>query len=86
MVAGINSESRPGSNRNGGRHHLGIRNKVSALRIPLRCFADAGAKFDAVTQPLQIGAGAGFVATLRGAAIEGTGETIACPPKALQTR
>lgn len=25
MVAGINSESRPGSNRNGGRHHLGIR-------------------------------------------------------------
>lgn len=26
MVAGISSDSRPGSNRNGGRHHLGFRN------------------------------------------------------------
>ena len=57
------------------------KDKVSTLRIPLRCFADGGAKLDAVTQPLQIRAGQGFVATLRGASIEGTGETIACPPK-----
>lgn len=57
------------------------KDKLSALRIPLRCFAQAGAKFDAVTQPLQITADAGFAATLRGASIEGTGETIPCPPK-----
>ncbi len=53
---------------------------VSALKIPLRCFANGGAKFDAVTQPLQIGAGPGFIATLRSASIEGTGDTLSCPP------
>jgi hypothetical protein len=33
MVAGIISESRPGSNRNADRHHLGIRNNVTPLGI-----------------------------------------------------
>lgn len=56
--------------------------KPWTLRIPLRCFAQAGAKVDAVTQPLQLTAGPGLSIRLRSAAIEGTGETPACPPRA----
>lgn len=57
------------------------RGKVWSMRVPLRCFADAGAQVGAVTQPLQLSAPAGFVATLRSVSIEGTGDMIACPPK-----
>lgn len=38
-------------------------------RVPLRCFAEAGAKLDAVGGPLRIDAPAGFVATLRNATL-----------------
>jgi beta-glucosidase len=51
-------------------------------RIPLRCFAEAGAKLSAVGNPLLIQAGAGFVATLRNVRVaEGTGVS-ACPKAA----
>ncbi|OYU35384.1 glycoside hydrolase family 3 protein [Novosphingobium sp. PASSN1] len=51
------------------------------LRIPLRCFHEAGANFKAVSSPLRIAGGKGLVLTLRSAAIEGVGQTIPCPAK-----
>ena len=51
------------------------------LRIPLRCFKDAGADFKAVGTPLRIAGDKGLVLTLRGASIEGVGQTYACPAK-----
>ncbi|WP_292945746.1 glycoside hydrolase family 3 protein [Novosphingobium sp.] len=51
------------------------------LRIPLRCFKDAGADFKAVGTPLRIAGDKGLVLTLRGASIEGVGQTYACPAR-----
>ncbi len=51
------------------------------VRIPLRCFKDAGANFKAVGTPLRIAGEKGLVLTLRGASIEGVGQTIPCPGK-----
>jgi beta-glucosidase len=51
------------------------------LRIPLRCFHDAGGNFKAVGTPLRIAGEKGFALTLRGASIEGVGQTIPCPAK-----
>lgn len=51
------------------------------LRIPLRCFLEAGASFKAVGTPLRIAGDKGLVLTLRGASIEGVGQTIRCPAK-----
>jgi beta-glucosidase len=51
-------------------------------RIPLRCFADAGAKFDAVGSPIRMQAAKGLVATLRNVHIEATKEKASCPGKA----
>ena len=51
------------------------------LRIPLRCFKDAGADFEAVGTPLRIAGDKGLVLTLRGASIEGVGQTYACPAR-----
>ncbi|WP_298173382.1 glycoside hydrolase family 3 protein [Novosphingobium sp.] len=51
------------------------------VRIPLRCFKDAGANFKAVGTPLRIAGEKGLVLTLRGASIEGVGQTISCPGK-----
>jgi beta-glucosidase len=51
------------------------------VRIPLRCFLEAGANFKAVGTPLRIAGDKGLVLTLRGASIEGVGQTIACPVK-----
>lgn len=51
------------------------------LRIPLRCFKDAGGNFKAVGTPLRIAGEKGLVLTLRGASIEGVGQTIACPAR-----
>ena len=48
-------------------------------RIPLRCFHDAGGSFKAVGTPLKIAGDKGLVLTLRGASIEGVGQTSACP-------
>ena len=50
--------------------------------IPLRCFADAGAKFDMVGAPIRMQATKGLVATIRTVQIESITKTAACPGKA----
>ena len=50
-------------------------------RIALRCFAEAGAKFDAVGSPFRMQASKGFVATIRNVQIETTREKTLCPGK-----
>ncbi len=54
----------------------------SSLTIPLRCFADAGATFDAVGTPLRLSANAGLSVSIRSILTEGVGETPACAPVA----
>lgn len=56
--------------------------KATQTRIPLRCFAEAGAKFDAVGSPIRMQAAKGLVATIRNVHIEATNEKAACPGKA----
>ncbi len=52
-------------------------------RIPLRCFAETGAKLDAVGSPIRMQAPKGLVATIRNVRIETTNEKNApCPGKA----
>lgn len=52
-------------------------------RIPLRCFAEAGAKLDAIGAPIRMQAPKGLVATIRNVHIETTKERNApCPGKA----
>ncbi len=55
---------------------------ATQTRIPLRCFADAGAKFDAVGSPIRMQAAKGLVATIRNVHIEATKEKAPCPGKA----
>jgi beta-glucosidase len=50
--------------------------------IPLRCFADAGAKFDMVSSPIRMQAEKGLVATIRNVHIEAITKKAACPGKA----
>lgn len=54
---------------------------VTHTRIPLRCFADAGADLKQVGTPLRITAPRGFVVTLSNARVEATGSVVPCPPK-----
>lgn len=54
----------------------------SSLIVPLRCFADAGATFDAVGTPLRLSADAGLSVSIRSVLTKGVGETPACPPVA----
>ena len=56
--------------------------KAVQTRIPLRCFADAGAKFAAVGSPLRMQSAKGLVATIRTVHIEATKEKASCPGKA----
>jgi beta-glucosidase len=49
--------------------------------IPLRCFADAGAKFDAIGSPIRMQALKGLVATIRNVHIEAIKESAPCPGK-----
>ncbi|MFN3451853.1 MAG: glycoside hydrolase family 3 N-terminal domain-containing protein [Sphingorhabdus sp.] len=58
------------------------RGSVTQTRIPLRCFAQAGAKFDAVGSPIRMQAAKGLVATIRNVHIETTKESASCPGKA----
>ncbi|WP_037552766.1 glycoside hydrolase family 3 protein [Sphingomonas sp. URHD0057] len=50
------------------------------VKIPLRCFADAGAKFASVANPLRIEGSAGLALVLQSARVEAVGEPLACPP------
>ena len=56
--------------------------KAVQTRIPLRCFAQAGAKFAAVGAPIRMQAAKGLVATIRNVHIETTKESVSCPGKA----
>ncbi|MFN3621097.1 glycoside hydrolase family 3 N-terminal domain-containing protein [Sphingorhabdus sp.] len=54
---------------------------VMQTRIPLRCFAEAGAKLDVVGSPIRMQAAKGLVATIRNVHIETTKESASCPGK-----
>lgn len=53
--------------------------QVIETRIPLRCFAEAGANLGVVGGPLRIDAGAGFAATLRTASVVAGQASDHCP-------
>lgn len=50
------------------------------VKIPLRCFADAGAHLAGVTNPLRIEGSAGLALVIQSARVEAVGENLACPP------
>jgi beta-glucosidase len=54
--------------------------KPMTVKIPLRCFADAGANLAAVANPLRIEGSAGLALVLQSARVEAIGENLACPP------
>ncbi|WP_374523742.1 glycoside hydrolase family 3 N-terminal domain-containing protein [Sphingopyxis sp.] len=56
--------------------------KVSTIRIPLRCFADAGADLTRVDAPVTISGDKGLAVTLVNTNVEAVGENLACPPAA----
>ena len=51
-------------------------------RIPLRCFADAGANLRQVDNAVTVKADKGFAATLLHTNVEAVGENLPCPPAA----
>lgn len=53
--------------------------KPSVVKIPLRCFANAGAVLAALSNPLKIEANAGTILSIRYAGVEAVGEPLACP-------
>jgi beta-glucosidase len=56
--------------------------KPFTVKIPLRCFADAGANLAGVASPLRIEGSAGLALVLQSARVEAVGENLACPPAA----
>ena len=56
--------------------------EVSTIKIPLRCFADAGADFAILANAMRIDAPAGLAITLASARAEAVGEDLACPAPA----
>lgn len=56
--------------------------KAAQTRIPLRCFAEAGAKLDVVGSTIRMQAAKGLVATIRNVHIETTKESASCPGNA----
>ena len=56
--------------------------QVSTIKVPLRCFADAGANLKQVDNAVTVRAGKGFAATLLHTNVEAVGENLACPPAA----
>lgn len=55
---------------------------IVQTRIPLRCFADAGANFEKVGSPIRLQAAKGLVATVRTVRIENKLVGASCPGKA----
>ena len=55
--------------------------QVSTIKVPLRCFADAGADLVRVGASVTIQADKGFAATLLNANVEAVGENLPCPPR-----
>jgi beta-glucosidase len=58
------------------------RGQVSTIKVPLRCFADAGANLKQVDNAVTVKADAGFAATLLNTNVEAVGENLPCPPAA----
>jgi beta-glucosidase len=53
--------------------------KVSTIKVPLRCFADAGANLRQVDYAVTVQGNKGFAATLLSAKVEAVGENLPCP-------
>jgi beta-glucosidase len=56
--------------------------QVSTVKVPLRCFADAGANLQRVDYALSVQADKGFAATLLNTNVEAVGQNLPCPPAA----
>lgn len=56
--------------------------KVATIKVPLRCFADAGADLAHVDSPVTISGDKGLAVTLVNTNVEAVGENLACPPAA----
>ncbi|HWW56664.1 MAG TPA: glycoside hydrolase family 3 N-terminal domain-containing protein [Sphingopyxis sp.] len=56
--------------------------QVSTIKVPLRCFADAGANLRQVDYAVSIAGDKGFAATLLNTNVEAVGENLPCPPAA----
>jgi beta-glucosidase len=56
--------------------------QLRTVKIPLRCFADAGAKLGQVTNAVRIDGGPGLALVLKSARVEAVGEPLPCPPPA----
>jgi beta-glucosidase len=54
--------------------------QVSTIKVPLRCFADAGANLRQVDYAVSIASDKGFAATLLNTNVEAVGENLPCPP------
>lgn len=54
---------------------------ASQTKIPLRCFAEAGAKFDAVGLPLRVESTPGFAVSFRTVRVEAGGVELPCPAR-----
>ncbi|MDO9368661.1 MAG: glycoside hydrolase family 3 N-terminal domain-containing protein [Sphingopyxis sp.] len=54
--------------------------QVSTIKVPLRCFADAGANLRQVDYAATIQSDQGFAATLLNTNVEAVGENLPCPP------
>ena len=54
--------------------------QVSTIKVPLRCFADAGANLRQVDYAASITSDKGFAATLLNTNVEAVGEKLPCPP------
>ncbi|ALJ14167.1 1,4-beta-D-glucan glucohydrolase [Sphingopyxis macrogoltabida] len=56
--------------------------QVSTIKLPLRCFADAGADLTRVAHAVTLGGDKGLAVTLLNANVEAVGENLPCPPAA----
>lgn len=54
--------------------------QVSTIKVPLRCFADAGANLRQIDYAASIQSDKGFAATLLNTNVEAVGENLPCPP------
>src|SRR3546814_17036530 len=61
---------------------ISAQGQVSTIKVPLRCFADAGANLRQVDNAVTIKADKGFAATLLNTNVEAVGETLHCLPAA----
>lgn len=55
--------------------------KLATIKVPLRCFADAGANAASIDTPLKLDGSAGYSLAIRSVTIEAVGEPLDCPPR-----